>query len=50
MRMAIMKVRRRRISKGKPTRFRFREIRGGRQRLGFRGKKVVEVKTEKKVK
>lgn len=35
------------IAKKKPTRFRFRNVEGGKQRLGFVDSKVVEVKTIK---
>jgi len=36
------------ISKKKPTRFAYRKIKGGRQRLGFRDSEVVEIKQEMK--
>ncbi len=39
--MVLVKVKTKKIGKGKPTRFRFR----GLQRLGFRNNKVVEITT-----
>jgi len=36
------------ISKGKATRFRFRKIKGGKQRLGFRNNELIEITSFKR--